>query len=62
MAKRGLGSDNMSDSDKQKIHKMGGQASGSKMTSEEAARRGREGARKQPTEAKRTGGKNSHAS
>jgi hypothetical protein len=50
----------MSAADKAKIHKMGGKASGRKMSAEEASRRGSEGAKAQPTEAKRRGGESSH--
>jgi general stress protein YciG len=62
MAKRGLGSDKMSDAKKREIQSKGGQASGGNLSSARASEMGKEGAKAQPTEAKRRGGENSHRS
>ncbi len=59
---QGLGSDNMSEEDKERIHSMGGSASGGNFAKDptRASKAGKKGAAAQPTEAKARGGQNSH--
>lgn len=59
---RGLGSSNMSEEEKHRIQSAGGSASGGNFKNDtaRASKAGQEGAKKQPIEAKRKGGQNSH--
>ncbi|HSW65642.1 MAG TPA: hypothetical protein VLI54_00695 [Bacillota bacterium] len=59
---QGLGSDNMSQEDKDHIHSMGGSASGGNFAKDpaRASKAGKKGAAAQSTEAKARGGRNSH--
>ena len=59
---QGLGSSNMSDEDKERIHSMGGSASSGNFAKDpaRASKAGKRGAAAQPTEAKIRGGRNSH--